>query len=85
MDIIDPAEDLILAQAHRLKGNVPAPMTGATAAGNYSNTLRALALHFDLKASKHLEIVQYALLAPAGQGCGALPTAPALRQLFLQL
>eukprot|EP00906_Rhabdomonas_costata_P038578 RCo054475 len=61
--LVQPAEDLVLALAYVLKGSGRAAMTTSAAVGNYSATLGVLGLHFFLRASKHLQAVEYALLS----------------------
>eukprot|EP00906_Rhabdomonas_costata_P038579 RCo054476 len=62
--LVQPAEDLVLALAYVLKGSGRAAMTASAAVGNYSATLGVLGLHFFLRASLHLQALEYTLLSP---------------------
>eukprot|EP00906_Rhabdomonas_costata_P005453 RCo008171 len=62
MKLIQPSEDLIMYQSHRLKGKGLLDIPGPQAVRNYSYILDALGLFFDIRGSRYLSIVNYALL-----------------------
>eukprot|EP00906_Rhabdomonas_costata_P004626 RCo006798 len=61
LQLIQPAEDLLLYQSHRLKGKGLLELPGPTAAQNYSYILETLGLHFWMLGSKYMTTNFYSL------------------------
>eukprot|EP00906_Rhabdomonas_costata_P004625 RCo006797 len=61
LQLIQPAEDLLLYQSHRLKGKGLLELPGPTAAQNYSYILETLGLHFWMLGSNYITMNLYSL------------------------